>query len=356
MPLVDIKDLTFAYAGKQEPVLNKLNLEIEKGSLSIITGVSGCGKSTLGKALAGYLFQNTAGQYSGTISINGIDMTKIPLYEASQRVAYVQQNPEDQFCTLTVADEIAFGLENNRLPPSEIERKIDEALILVSGNELKDRYLSTLSGGEKQKIAIAAMFALSPDILILDEPTSNLDPAATEKVFKTLDEIRQKEELTIIIIEHKLNQLTDLQPDILFMTKGKIIKLDAVSGYWSSLRACADDIPRLPQFPASLTSNDTNPLLVMEGVSIKKSGQLILKHIDLEIKKGDFIALMGPNGSGKTTMLQGIAGLVPTETGKRVGFGLNLDEQPISQLVHEIGYMFQNPNHQIGRASCRERV
>ncbi len=355
MPLVDVQDLTFAYAGKNEPVLNKLSLEIAKGSFSIITGLSGCGKSTLGKALAGYLFQNAAGKYSGTISVNGMDMTKIPLYEASQRVAYVQQNPEDQFCTLTVVDEIAFGLENNRLPSSEIEKKIDEALTLVSGTDLKNRNLSTLSGGEKQKIAIAAMFALSPDVLILDEPTSNLDPAATEKVFKTLDDIRQKKQLTIIIIEHKLNQLTDLHPDILFMTKGKIIKLDSVSGYWAALRAYADEIPSLPAFPIS-ASTDEDPLLVMKGVSIKKSGKRILKQIDLEIKKGDFIALMGPNGSGKTTLLQGIAGLAPTETGKRAGFGINLDDQPVSQLVSYIGYIFQNPDHQLFSPTVWEEV
>ncbi len=173
---IEIQHLTYIYPGTQVPVLRDLTLSIERGSFVVVTGKSGCGKSTFGKALAGFLFQDENTRYSGAVTVNGTDMSQIPLYEASEHVAYVQQNPEDQFCTLTVNDEIAFGLENHCIDPDEIEERIAESLDVVQGSSLAGRRLASLSGGEKQKIAIASMLALSPDVLILDEPTSNLDP------------------------------------------------------------------------------------------------------------------------------------------------------------------------------------
>ncbi len=193
-------------------MLNAINLEIEAGEFVALVGPSGCGKSTLGLALAGFLFSQYAEQVQGSVWIGGKDVRTTPLYEISDVVGLVQQNAEAQFCTLTVQDELVFGLENRRLSRDEMRSRVDWALEITGCKHLIDRQLPTLSGGEKQKIAIAAMLAGKPEILIFDEPTSNLDPSATAEIFSVIAEIRKETAITVIVIEHKINFLRAL-PD-----------------------------------------------------------------------------------------------------------------------------------------------
>lgn len=346
MSFIEVQDFSYTYPGEKTPILKDLNLRVPRGSFVVITGKSGCGKSTLGKAIAGFLFQDEVPHYSGHVLINGTDMASLPLFETSKSVCYVQQNPEDQFCTLTVMDEIAFGLENHCFDPEEIDRRIDQTLKIVNGSDLKFRDLATLSGGEKQKVAIASMLALSPDVLILDEPTSNLDPMATQKVFETLHHIRNHQDLTVIIIEHKLAQLQQFNPLVFNMQDGQL--------------------RRLKSFPEINTTQETNvvkklvehqePLLDLSGLNVTLGSQDILHDIKLSIYPGEFIALMGPNGSGKSTLLQTIMGFHPPKTGKLLGFGRNLTKTKISDLVQEIGFIFQNPDHQLFTQSVWEEA
>ena len=343
LPWIDIQGFNYTYPGGEAPVLNNINLSIEKGAFVVIAGPSGCGKSTLGKALAGFLFQDEVPNYKGKIIVNHIDMSQIPLFHASERVAYVQQNPEDQFCTLSVLDEIAFGLENRCLQPELIERRIDETLKIVNGLELKGRLLAELSGGEKQKVAIATMIALSPDVLILDEPTSNLDPNATQNVFETLHALRKLKDLTVIIIEHKLSQLLPFDPDLVLMAEGKIISERRLSGYipHQDFKRVAKDF----QQHRSVRSNQ--PLLDISHLYVRLGGQEILHDICMSFYPGEFVALMGPNGSGKSTLLNTIMGFHRPESGQLMGFGKDLFQAKTSALVEDIGFIFQNPDHQL---------
>jgi energy-coupling factor transport system ATP-binding protein len=343
MSFVEVKGLSITYPGREEPILSDLDLSIHQGEFVVLTGKSGCGKSTLGKALAGFLFQDPSVHISGSVHVHGIDMTKAPLYEASERVAYVQQNPEDQFCTLTVADEIAFGLENRCLAPEDIEDRTTRALALVKGTHLRNRNLSTLSGGEKQKIAIAAMFALSPDVLILDEPTSNLDPAATLQVFETLNDLRHSESLTVIIIEHKLSQLSPLKPRLVVIEDGHICTYPTINHFDAYLSKEVIHLPGTDQ-------NKPQPLrciLSLDQISVDLDQVPILSDISLKIHRGELIALMGRNGSGKSTLLQTMIGFHRPASGSLFGFGQNLKNMKVSEMVDNIGFLFQNPDHQL---------
>jgi energy-coupling factor transport system ATP-binding protein len=348
MSLIEVHQFSYTYPGGNRPALDGVDLSIERGDLIVITGKSGCGKSTMGKALAGYLFQDEDINHEGQIIVNETDMSVIPLYAASEKVAYVQQNPEDQFCTLTVQDEIAFGLENRMVAPIEIKTRTIDALSIVGGEELIDRDLATLSGGEKQKVAIASMLALSPDVLILDEPTSNLDPIATNHIFKTLYRLREDSGLTIIIIEHKLSQLLPLNPKLLVLEDGKTKGFEPVRTFLAKQQATLAEFPK----PGAIPLNQRpEPTFELDQVELSLGTIHILDDINFALYPGDFISLMGPNGSGKTSLLLTMMGLYHPTRGTIRGFRRNLTEEKTSNLVPNIGFIFQNPDHQLFTSS-----
>ena len=343
MALIEVRDFSYTYPGETKPILKDLTWSVEKNSFITLTGKTGCGKSTLGKALAGFLFQDEKPNYSGEIIVNGTNMAQVPLYEASERVAYVQQNPEDQFCTLSVVDEIAFGLENRCLPPHEIELRIQEALSDVSGLSLINRTLSNLSGGEKQKIAIASMLALTPDVLILDEPTSNLDPVATQEIFKTLNALRKKRGLTVIIIEHKFAQLKPLDPKFFILEHGRIKPNRFTQSNQKNQNFLAHPDHQLQK----QDYKPAKPIIQMSQAGAKRGDTHVFHNLDLEILPGEFAAIMGPNGSGKSTLLLALMGLIPIQNGTCEIINENIKNTRTSALVREVGFIFQNPDHQI---------
>ncbi len=351
MHWVDVRQFSYTYPGEEIPALKEINFSLEMGDFVVITGKSGSGKSTLGKALAGFLFQDEVPQFSGEIVVNETDMTQLALYDVSDRVGYVQQNPEDQFCTLTVLDEIAFGLENQCIPPEEIEQQIDKALRIVNGLGLKYRELSTLSGGEKQKIAIASMLALSPDVLILDEPTSNLDPVATKHILDTLYQIRLDQRLTVIIIEHKLAQLMPLKPKLFEIEAGELHPMDNANSPLRSKNAAT-----VIKSPSKNEKQTRQPIVQLSKVNVNRGGKHILHDIDLNLITGEFVALMGANGSGKTTLLETIMGFHKSASGSAYAFEKEISDTPITALVNHIGFIFQNPDHQLFTQSVWEEA
>jgi energy-coupling factor transport system ATP-binding protein len=344
MSLIDVRQFSYTYPGADRPALEAIDLSFEKGSFVVITGPSGCGKSTLGKALAGFLFQDQEPAFSGEVLVHGTDMTTVPLFAASERVAYVQQNPEDQFCTLTVQDEIAFGLENRKVPAEQIALQIAEMLAIVDGTQLKDRDLATLSGGEKQKVAIAAMLALSPDVLILDEPTSNLDPEATRSIFHTLYQLLDIHGITVIVIEHKLQQLKPFKPELVVLQDGRQVSVNTIEKFEAD---CLGQIQSVNPAAVPASPQGQEPIMSLNGLVWQQDGQSILDGIDLDLYPGEFVSLMGPNGSGKTSLLLAMMGLIQPTGGALTAFDRDITKARTSDLVPDIGFIFQNPDHQL---------
>jgi energy-coupling factor transport system ATP-binding protein len=318
-----------------------VSLTIEPGEFVVITGPSGCGKSTLALAIGGYLFRQYDGQAAGTVTVAGMDVREQPIYDVADVVGLVQQNPEAQFCTLTVLDELAFGLENRCLPRDEIQERIDWALGVVGAEHLAGRLLASLSGGEKQKVAIAAMMAAKPQVLIFDEPTSNLDPTGTAEVFAVIARIRARSGITVIVVEHKVGYLLHFRPRLVAMEDGHLV----YDGPFEGAPRTQVALPQRPLPPP--TGEWVEPLVRLAGVHLSYGDRPVLRDVSLEIGPGEFVAVMGDNGSGKSTFLHSLLGLHKPALGSVQVLGRDTRRSAVSELARQAAFVFQNPDHQI---------
>ena len=356
--MIAIEGFGFRFRDSDRETLHDVTLVVEPGEFLLVTGPSGCGKSVLALAIGGYLFRQYDVDARGTVTVAGMDVRQRPVYDIAEAVGLVQQNPEAQFCTLTVRDEVAFGLENRCLPRDEIGDRLTWALSIVGAEHLEERSLATLSGGEKQKVAIAAMMATKPQVLILDEPTSNLDPTATLEMFQVIEHIRAKAGMTIIVIEHKLDYLRRFHPRLVSMDDGRIVydgpMLDTAHHGPAAIPArapeSAADRPAIPGWPRN------DPLIIVEDLHAGYDERAVLDGISLSVHAGDFVSVMGDNGSGKTTFLQCLLGLLKPSGGRVLVMGQDTRRVPVSRLARQVGYVFQNPDHQLFADSVWEEA
>ncbi|MCD6148501.1 ABC transporter ATP-binding protein, partial [bacterium] len=216
--MIRIENFSFRYNKKW--VLKEINLEIKRGDFVLIAGKSGSGKSTLALAISGFL--KGKGEKKGNIYFKGKNVDEYELFDLAKNIGIVQQDPENQICTLNVTDELSFALENMCLDKKEIEKRIKWALSIVGAENLRDRDTFSLSGGEKQKIAIASILAMKPDVIIFDEPTSNLDPKVTLEIFNVIKRIREKANITVIVIEHKWEYIMKYVNKIALLEDGRL--------------------------------------------------------------------------------------------------------------------------------------
>ena len=344
--MIEVQNLSWRFDGTDDWALRDVDLHVAQGELMVITGSSGGGKSTLVLAIGGYLFQQYAGEATGSVRVGGLDVREHPLYEVADVVGLVQQNPEAQFCTLTVEEEVAFGLENRCLPPAEIERRLSRALDLVGAVHLRHRSLATLSGGEKQRVAIAAVMAAEPRVLILDEPTSSLDPTATAEVFGVLADLCRQQELTVIVVEHKLAQLLPLRPRVAVLEGGRVVAdgpVERLLPAWGTRWG----LERSGKRPVRPPRNGAEPLVVLDGVRVRYNGRVVLDGLSLRVELGEVVAVMGDNGAGKSTLLRCLLGLVRPDAGRVEVLGRDVAQTPTSVLAQQFGLVFQNPDHQL---------
>ena len=342
---IEISHLSYRYKNEGNPVLQDINLRIDEGEWLMVSGSSGSGKTTLAYAIAGILFHQEMGIYQGHVRIGNKTVEETPLYEIADWVGFVQQNADDQFCTLNAADELAFGLENRCIPPDEMKRRITESLQITRAEELIQRNLFELSGGEKQKIAIASILALNPMVLILDEPTSNLDQGSTRAIFNVLNELRKKRKLTVIIIEHRIQYFKDLFKRCVHLENGEIIFDGKVeeSPYYK-----APENISVQKYGQELDQQE--PFLSLHNWNYENEDGFKLEIGDLEIKQGEIITLIGENGSGKTTFLKTLLGILKCKQGKMV-FRENGNTGPV-----RFGYVFQNADEQIFMNSVKDEI
>ena len=386
--VISINELKFRYRGVREPALKDLSFQVNEGDFLVVMGHSGAGKSTLMSCLNGLIPHFHRGSFEGEVLVQGEDTQEASVAQLSEQVGMVFQDFEAQLFSTNVELEVAFGPENFTVPHAEIERRIEENLRLVGLAELRDRSPSTLSGGQKQKLAIASVLAMQTPILVLDEPTTDLDPLSKAGVFEIAKELRARGDLTLVVVEQETEEA--LHADrILLLSEGKIVRLGpaaevlrevelmretgvmplGVPRYFKALgisplpltieagvrRFQEEGLSFSDERYAQLVSQDEarlaarGPVLIRSrGLEHTYSGSVrALKGVDLEIHQGEVVAIVGQNGSGKTTLVKHFNGLLLPTAGEIEVGGKSTTEQGVFQLGKKVGYVFQNPDHQI---------
>jgi energy-coupling factor transporter ATPase len=222
MAVIETKNLTYTYPGGTKPSISDVSIKVEKGEFVLITGPSGCGKTTLCRCFNGLIPHFYQGELKGEITVAEMDATKHPTYEMAKHVGLVFQNPENQLFALSIEKDVAFGLENLGFPREEMRRRVEWALNLTGIYDLRERSPYEVSGGQQQRVAIAAVLAMQPEIIVLDEPTSFLDPLSAEKIFEVIHELNKKLGITVVLIEHRLDLTAKYANHIIIMDEGKV--------------------------------------------------------------------------------------------------------------------------------------
>jgi energy-coupling factor transport system ATP-binding protein len=343
--MIKINSFSYSYLNSKVPALCNIDLDFKKGQIPLITGRSGCGKSTLAYSICGLLKE---GKSKGKITLDGKNVSKIEPYRLAEQIGLVQQDPDGQLCTLTVEDELAFGLENLCYDPAEIRARIKWALGVVKGEYLKDRDLLNLSGGEKQKVTLASILAMQPETIILDEPTANLDPKSTTQVQEALENLRAKTDTTAIILEHRVETFSSLATSLILMDKGKIIYEGHPSDIIDKREMLVSQGILLPKkVPRKNAVSRKRPLLKVRNLSYQVGNKKILEDITFDLNKSEIVGLMGDNGSGKTTLALHLLKFLDPDEGNIIFNGADISTRTTSALARDIGFVFQNPSHQM---------
>jgi energy-coupling factor transporter ATP-binding protein EcfA2 len=376
--MISISDLTFTYPGALRPAIQSISLQIIDKELCLVMGSSGSGKSTLLRCLNGLVPHFSGGSLSGMIRVNGLDPVRLTPREMSQMVGFVFQDPEAQFVVDRVEDEIAFSLENAALPRVEMENRVEEALQYLELTHLRSRRLETLSGGEIQRVAIAAALALKPSILVLDEPTSQLDPHAADEVLQALLRLNQQLGLTIILAEHRLERVLPYTTKIIYLSQdypagligeprqvlsqvmlnppmivlGKLLGWHPLPLTVSAAQECArQTISKLPrklidQDDRRLTASQvtSQAFIQARGVEVNYGSLQVLRGVDLDLYPGKITVLLGPNGAGKSTLLRALVGLAQHKKGTILVDGKDIAGRAVAEICQQVGYLPQDPN------------
>lgn len=386
--MIKIENLTYYYPNATTPALDNINLEIEDGEFILFVGPSGCGKSTLVQCLNGIIPKVAGGDLQGKIRIGGKDISSCKVYQLSRHVGMVFQNPNTQLFGLTVEEDVAFGPENLGMAREEIQKLVEKSVGIVGIEKLRKRFTFTLSGGEKQRTAIAGTLSMEPKILVLDEPTSDLDPVGTKQVLETVKRLNKDRAITIILIEHKIDEVFCLADRTIVMDRGRIIldgktcdvftrnldllesigiyppqliRLSKMLGVKPSLKEMYSYLNGLngsfKEFSEENHTEKSSPKVVFEDIWFNyRSGTPVLKGINLEIKKGEFIALVGSNGSGKTTLLGCLIGFIKPSRGRILIDGQDIKNLSVAELAVKVGYLFQNPDLQLFTDTVAQEV
>jgi energy-coupling factor transporter ATP-binding protein EcfA2 len=323
--------LTYRYPGAHAPALRDVTLRIE-GGLTVVAGPSGGGKSTLLRVFNGLVPHFHGGQISGRAEVAGRSILDTPTRVLARSVGFVFQDPELQTVYATVDREVAFGLENAAVPGSEIPRRVEEALDEAGIGHLAGRLTSTLSGGERQRVALASALAMKPQLVVLDEPTSQLDPEGAALVLAAARRVVAHGR-AVIVSEHRLHALMGAADQLVIVDDGRANALDPRD--WRAPRFSA---PPPHSIPAG------SEVIRASGAAAGFDGRPVLEHVDIAVRGGEVVALMGPNGGGKTTLLRLLAGLLPPQAGS------------VERLARRIAYLPQNPAALLHRPTVRDEV
>jgi energy-coupling factor transporter ATP-binding protein EcfA2 len=397
---IDIEGLWWRYEGGEEWALRGVDLEVGEGEVVGVIGPNGSGKTTLCLAMAGLIPHAVTGEMKGSVYVAGVDTRTMALRDIVRRVGMLFQNPESQFVAMSVLDEVAFALENFGYPYGEMWDRIRWSLEVVGLPGYEEKHPLALSSGQKQRLALASILALRPSVLVLDEPIANLDCQGWEEVFSTIQNLKETLGMTAIIVEHNTEALVKLTDRIVLLHDGEIVlagtppkffqgvdfltakdvwipqvtelgqrlfmsglwegelpvTLEAAQGMMGSLiagkRRPAPTLaePPLPEPPLSIRSLkiSRDPVIETRNLSYTyPDGTGALCDVNLIIDRGDYVALLGQNGSGKTTLAKHFLGLLKPTSGQIMVDGVDTRQVPMKELVSRVGFVFQNPDHQL---------
>ncbi len=395
-PIIEFKDYSFKYRSQVEPTLQDINLSIYPGEKVLIVGPSGSGKSTLAHCINGLVPFSFTGESTGSLKIEGQEPKELGLFGLSKLVGTVLQDTDGQFIGLTVAEDVAFSMENDCIAQDEMFERVDRVAKTVDITDLLDHAPNALSGGQKQRVSMAGVIVDDVDILLFDEPLANLDPATGKRAIDLIDRIHKKNNTTILIIEHRLEDalyrdvdrivvvgdgriVADVRPDELLT--GPVLKEQGIREplYITALKyaGCRIDKADLPQHIESmnllpykekvrnwydkvqLTKKTPNrePALEIRDLSFSYTpGQPVLSHIDFSIFRGEMVALVGKNGAGKSTLASLICGFMQPDQGEIYLNGDNLAGYSIKERGEKIGLVMQSPNQMISKPMIYDEV
>jgi len=393
---VTIEDVTFTYSGGTKPAIQNINLKIESGEIMMITGPSGAGKTTLCRLLNGFVPHFFRGKFVGNVIVKNNNTRKSTISFLSRIVGYLFQDPSSQLICPSVEEEVAFGAENYGVPPDEIRRRVDENMKATRIEKYRGQNPHRLSGGEQQACALASIMTMRPQIYVLDEPTSNLDPIGSEIILNLITSLAKREKHTMLIVEHKMEELFPFVDRVIVMNEGKVILddepreiikdvelMEKIGLKPPQVSLLAHKLKKYyPQIPIPLTLDEAVKIFsemldkLKTGRKLKQTfhkfhkeetqkprsepiiktqdlwhtypeGTVALKGVSIEIYPGEFIAIIGQNGSGKTTLVKHFNGLLKPTKGKVYVYGVDTTTVSVAKLSRRVGYCFQNPDFQL---------
>ena len=395
-PIIEFKDYSFKYRSQVEPTLLDINLSIYPGEKVLIVGPSGSGKSTLAHCINGLVPFSFTGESTGSLKIEGQEPKELGLFGLSKLVGTVLQDTDGQFIGLTVAEDVAFSMENDCIAQDEMFERVDRVAKTVDITDLLDHAPNALSGGQKQRVSMAGVIVDDVDILLFDEPLANLDPATGKRAIDLIDRIHKKKNTTILIIEHRLEDalyrdvdriivvgegriVADVKPDALL--SGSVLKEQGIREplYITALKyaGCQINEADLPQHIESMNlapyednvrnwfgkvklnkkAPDGEPMLTIRDLSFAYTqGQPVLSHIDFSISRGEMVALVGKNGAGKSTLASLICGFMQPDEGAIYLNGEDLSGYSIKERGEKIGLVMQSPNQMISKPMIYDEV
>ncbi|WP_292368302.1 ABC transporter ATP-binding protein [Methanoregula sp. UBA64] len=356
--MIELADVSYTYPRTVQEALSHLSLELAPGRCIMVTGPSGAGKTTLCLAACGILFHEYGGKKAGIVTINGRDVSAYTgLSEIAKDIGIVFDDPEAQMIFTTVEEEILSALEYRGLSPEEIEKRLASILDLTYLSALKDRSPHHLSGGQKQRVALAATLALGNDIVILDEPTSELDEHATRRIVSILANLK-KQGKTLLIVEHKYAHFRELADTIVVMEHGRISAIgtpEEVLRDERIQRIVIPDFTGIRDGPAPVPK-EAGPAITVTNLSYSYEEVCALNSVSLTVNRGEFVAIVGENGSGKTTLVKQFNGLLTPTSGDVEILAKNTKNCTIAQLAKDVGLVFQNPDHMFFADTVHDEV
>jgi energy-coupling factor transporter ATP-binding protein EcfA2 len=405
--MIELNDVTYYYPGPKVPALHNLWLKVSPGEFLLVAGPSGAGKSTLLRCLNGLVPHFHGGRIRGQIHVGDRDPVALGPRGMSDLVGFVFQDPEAQFVTQRVEDELAFAMENHNFSQTIMRKRVEEVLDQISIAHLRHRRIDTLSGGERQRVAIGSVLTLQPSVLVLDEPTSQLDPQAAEEVLTTLQRLNEDLGLTIIISEQRLERVAQYadrmcylpapgQPPIVGDPRQVLAQVELAPPLvqlgrelgWQPVpltikegRPFAEELKsRLERSQSVMSQSASSPdrswggNIVSRALSLPKGRSLLdaviaaqnvwyryngadaLRGVSFDVRRGELVALMGRNGSGKSTLLKNMVGLLRPQRGRIRIFDQDTKEATLAEITRRVGFVPQNPGRLLFNETLEEEL